>query len=124
MARREFGGDAKTCPVIHTNAKVCGTQHNETEAGCVPENELECACCQLRRLRQQSRGGHDVCGIEQLSGWTGVASVGPSSNQNFAGCQQSRKMVTTPTNHWEGWRPFCSDRIVQFRGGRKNATKI
>jgi len=98
MARRNFGGDAKTRPVVHTNGKVSGTQHSEAEAGCVPENELECTCRQLRRLRQQSRGGHDACWVEQLGGRTGVGVVKASRNQNLAGWEQGREMVATPTN--------------------------
>src|SRR5437899_8956791 len=124
MAGRNLRRDAQVDPVAQRNDQVCTAQHSKAEAGCVPENELECACRQLRRLRQQSRGGHHACWVEQLGGRTGVASVRPSCNQNLAGCEQGREMVATPTNQWQGWRPFSSGGIVQFRGSWKSAAKI
>jgi hypothetical protein len=52
MARRDFGGDAKTRPVVQLNFSVRRTQSGEIEAGCVSKRELNSAARKFRSSRE------------------------------------------------------------------------
>src|SRR5438046_193435 len=120
MAGRDFGGDAETRPVVHTNGKVCCAQNDEAKAGRISKSELESAGREFHRLGQQKWHRHGARGIEQFSGGTSITGVESTSDQNLAGWEQGREMVATPTNQWQGWQPFSRGRIEQLRAGKED----